>query len=57
VGGSSLLALEVDNDNVTCQTISNPAKARQELLKMLLSIMAVCGTKVEWRDSIKERKT
>lgn len=44
---------EVDSDKVSCPTIKNPAKARQELYRMLLSMMAICGTEVEWKESMR----
>ena len=46
---------EFDGGKVTCPTIKSPEKARQELLKMLLSLMAICGTKAEWKESMRRR--
>lgn len=46
---------EYDSGKVSCTSIKNPAKAREELLKYLMSLMAICGTKAEWKESMKAR--
>lgn len=46
---------EADGGKVSCTTIKDPAKAREELYKMLLSLMAICGTKAEWKESMKDK--
>lgn len=44
---------EVDGGKVTSPRIKDPQKARQELFRMLLSMMAVCGTKAEYQENLK----